>query len=321
MNKITMGIDVDSKKLKCCVVIDEERSNALWHDFENQEKDFSSILNFVRSNKVSLVLMEASGGYEQKIALYLSSHKVKVHVINPHRVRSFARGIGLNYKNDKIDAFAIGLMGKVATFPPATQPSPNQQTLKELVIRRIQLKENIVQEKNRIGLTTGKVRESISRHIEYLEQDVLTIDEEINQVIKADEKMLEEKKVLTRFKGIADVTAAAIISLIPELGYIGNKEVSALVGVAPMDNDSGNTKGKRSIIGGRRHARKALYMPAWVAVARDMHMKKVYQRHIDRGKLPKVAIVSIMRKMLIRANASYRNYLEAQQALLLEKNA
>jgi transposase len=313
MTKKAMGIDVDSKKLVCCIVVDEDKSNAIWKTFENREKDFCEILNYLRSQKVSLVLMEASGGYEQKIAIYLSANKISVYVVNPRRARDFARGIGLNYKNDKIDAFALGRMAQVAKLPPATHSSPNQLKIKKLVVRRNQIKEDIVVERNRKRLADDDAEESILKHIKFLEEEVEAVDNKIKTLIRSDKVMESKKKVLIKFKGIGEVTAAAMIALIPELGYISNKKVSSLVGVAPMDRDSGILKGKRTISGGRAHARKALYMPAWVAVQKDPGIKSVYERHIDNGKKKKVAIVAIMRKLLIRANAALRRHIETEE--------
>ncbi len=315
MTKKTMGIDVDSKNLVCSIPVDEDKSTAIWKTFENREKGFRGILNCLLSEKVSLVLMEASGGYEQKVALYLSANGISVYVVNPRRARDFAKGIGLNYKNDKIDAFALGRMAQVAKLPPATHSSPTQLELKKLVVRRIQLKEDIVVEKNRNRLVDGKAKESILKHIKYLEEEVTELETEIKELIRSDKVMTAKKKELVKLIGIGDVTAAAMLALIPELGYINNKEVSSLVGLAPMDNDSGAHRGKRTIHGGRSHARKALYMPAWVAAARDPRMTTVYQRHIKNGKEKKVAIVAIMRKLLVRANAVIRNHIEAQENL------
>jgi transposase len=317
MTKIAMGIDVDSKNLVCCIVFGEDKSSALWKTVKNQEKDFCEILNFIRSHKVSLVLMEASGGYEQKIAIYLSANNISVYVVNPRRARDFARGIGLNYKNDKIDAFALGRMAQVAILLPPIQNSPNQLKLKKLVTRRNQLKEDIVVERNRKRLVDDEAEESILKHIKFLEEEVENIEKKVNTLIRSDMVMEAKKRVLVKFKGIGDVTAAAMLAFIPELGYIGNKEVSSLVGLAPMDNDSGILKGKRTISGGRSHARKALYMPSWVVVQRDPGMKIVYERHIANGKKKKVAIVAIMRKVLIRANAALRRHIEAEEKNLL----
>lgn len=256
------------------------------------------------------MLMEASGGYEQKIAMYLSANKISVYVVNPRRARDFARGIGLNYKNDKIDAFALGRMAQVAKLPPATNASPNQLKLKKLVVRRNQIKEDIVVERNRKRLADDEAEESILKHIKFLEEEVEDIEKKINILIRSDKVMEANKKVLVKFKGIGDLTAAAMLALIPELGYISNKKVSSLVGLTPMDHDSGVLKGKRTISGGRAHARKALYMPAWVAVSRAPDLKIVFERHINNGKEKKVAIVAIMRKLLVRANAALRRHIE-----------
>lgn len=314
MNK-TMGIDVDSKKLVCSIVVDEDKSKATWKTFENREKDFCGIRGHLESHGVSRVLLEASGGYEQKIANYLSYKKISVHIVNPRRARNFAKGIGLNYKNDKIDAFALGRMAQVAKLPPVTRSSPKQLELKSLVVRRSQLKESIVAEKNRKRLAQGKAAKSIKRHIKFLEEEVEKLEKDAKKLIQSDKVVEAKKKVLVKHKGIGDVTATALLGLMPELGYISNNEASSLVGVAPWDNDSGGFKGKRTISGGRARVRKALYMPAWVAVARDPGIKTVYERHIKNGKEKKVAIVAIMRKLLIRANASLRCHIQKEENL------
>lgn len=311
--KKTMGIDVDSRYLETCIVIDENRSNAIGKRFHNREKEFSKLLKYLRSYKVSRVLMEASGGYEQKIAHYLAAHEIKVQVVNPRRARNFAKGIGLKAKTDKIDAFALGRMAQVVKFPTESYTSPSQLKLKKLVVRRSQLKEDIQAERNRKGLADVVVKKSIEKHIQFLQEEIDNIEERIKEIIRSDKKMEAKKNVLIQFKGIGDITAATMIGLIPELGHISNKKVTSLVGLAPIPNDSGKFKGKRFISGGRARPRKALYMPAWVAVRCDPEMKTFYNRLIENKKLKKVAIVAVMRKLLIRANAALRRYLEAEE--------
>jgi transposase len=313
MTKKTMGIDVDSKSLVCCIVINEDKSTAIWKTFKNREKDFSEIIKYIRSQNVSLVLMEASGGYEQKISIYLSANNISVYVVNPRRARNFARGIGLNYKNDKVDAFALGHMAQVVKLPPVTKSNPNQLKLKRLVVRRLQIKGNIRVERNRKILADEEIEESILKHIKFMEDEVKEIEDKINNIIKSDKVMQAKKKVMINFIGIGNVTAAAMLALIPELGYISNKKISSLAGLAPMARDSGQIKGKRFISGGRGNARKSLYMPAWVAVRKDPGLKIVYERHLDKGKMKKVAIVAIMRKLLVRINAALRNHIEAEE--------
>lgn len=311
--KKTMGIDVDSRYLETCIVIDENRSNAIGKRFHNREKEFSKLLKYLRSHKVSRVLMEASGGYEQKIAHYLAAHEIEVQVVNPRRARNFAKGIGLKAKTDKIDAFALGRMAQVVKFPTESYTSPNQLKLKKLMVRRSQLKEDIQAERNRKSLAEAVVKESIEKHIQFLQEEIDDIEEKIKEVIRSDKKMEAKKNVLIQFKGIGDITAATMIGLIPELGYISNKKVTSLVGLAPMPNDSGKIKGKRFISGGRARPRKALYMPAWVAVNCDPEINTFYNRLIENKKLKKVAIVAVMRKLLIRANAALRLYIEAEE--------
>jgi len=313
MTAIAMGIDVDSRNLEICVVIDEDASNAVRETVPNQQKDFHRILKCLKQQKISRVLMEASGGYEQNVANYLTANGLDVYVVNPRQARNFARGIGLNAKTDKIDAFALGRMAQVAKLPPKVRPRPNQVKLKQWVTRRSKLMENMQAERNRKRLADAEMKESIQTHIQFLKKEIEQIEKRIEEIIRSDESMAAKKRVLTQFKGIGDKTAAAMLGLVPELGYISNEKVSSLVGLAPMANDSGTFKGKRFITGGRTHARKALYMPAWVTVQRDPVMTEFYQRLISRGKLKKVSIVAVMRKMLVRMNAAIRNYIETEE--------
>jgi transposase len=313
MSKKAMGIDVDSKELNVCVVKDEKKENSIWEKMKNDKKGFAEVLKLLRKEMVELVFMEATGGYEQSIAVYLASNGIEVYVKNPWQVKQFAKGIGLMCKNDKVDAFALGRMAQVVEVKPGMQLSPNQIKLKQLVTRREQITEILTKEKGRLKLVIPETQASIKRHIEFLEEEQESLDELISEMIKKDEVMAQKRKVITQFKGIGKITAAALIGFLPELGYIGNKEICHLAGLAPMDNDSGAKKGKRFISGGRPRARRALYMPAWVAVQRDPNIRSIYERLIKAGKCKKVAIVAIMRKLLVRANAAYRRHLWEEQ--------
>jgi transposase len=309
MLKKTMGIDVDSKELNVCVIKDEKKENAIWKKMKNDKKGFAEVLKFLRNERVELVFMEATGGYEQGIALYLASNEIQVCVKNPCQVRQFAKGIGLMCKNDKVDAFVLGRMAQVVEVKPGMQSSPDQMKLKQLVTRREQITEILAKEKGNLKLVIPESRASIKRHIEFLEKEQKVLEELAGKIIKEDDVMAKKKKIVTQFKGIGQITAAALIAYLPELGYIGNKEICRLAGLAPMDNDSGTKKGKRFISGGRPRARRALYMPAWVAVQRDPNIRIIYERLIKAGKQKKVAIVAIMRKLLVRVNATYRRQL------------
>jgi transposase len=313
MIKKTMGIDVDSRELNLCVLKDETRASAIWQEVKNKNGDFKKVLQFIKKEQVELVFMEASGGYEQGIALYLADNGVQVFIKNPNQVRHFAKGIGLRFKNDRIDAFALGRMAQVVELKPEMQTSSRQLELKKMARRRDQITEALAKEKVILKLATSEVRASIDRHIKFLEKEQETLDKLIEKRIEDDIALTKKKNIIITFKGIGTVTANKLIAYLPELGYISNKEISHLAGLAPMDDDSGNVKGKRYISGGRPHVRKALYMPAWVAVQHDPNITAAFERFIKNKKPPKVAIVAIMRKMLVRLNATYRNYLQKDQ--------
>lgn len=312
MLKKTMGIDVDSRELNVCVLMDETRENSRWLKVKNTAQGFSQILEWAQKEKVEMIFMEATGGYEQAVALYLASHQVRVAIQNPHQVRQFARGIGLAWKNDAIDAFALGRMAQVVEVKPGVPLSANQLKLKQLATRRMQVVDMITIEKNHRTLAENETRESIDQHLEYLEKDQKTIDQLIEALIRKDPQLKEKRAVLVQFNGIGAVTAAYLLAFLPELGTVGNKQIARLAGLAPMDNDSGARKGKRHISGGRPRVRKALYMPGWVAVQRDQQMKQKYQKYLEEGKCKMVAIVAIMRKLLVRLNASLKRYLKKQ---------
>lgn len=320
MVKKTMGIDVDSKELNVCVMRDENRANAIWKEVKNDKEDFNKVLELLNQEQVEIVLMEASGGYEQKIALFLAQKGAKVMVINPVQVRHFARGIGLKCKNDKTDAYVLGRMAQVIEVKSERQTSPRQIELKQLVVRRCQIAEYIAVQKKLLIKAESEALKSIQRHIEFLSEEQAKLEALINKIISQDAVMTKKKNVLTKVKGVGAVTAASLIALLPELGYIGNKQISHLVGLAPMDHDSGDRKGKRFISGGRPRVRKALFMPALVAIQRDPGMNAVYQRFVKAGKPKKVAIIAIMRKLIIRLNATYRKHLKTQNISAPIKN-
>ncbi len=308
-----LGIDVDSEKLVSCIVVDGKRRNAKWRTFENKESDFADLPRYLQDHQISRVVMEATGGYEKKVSCFLRLGGIEVHVIKPKQGRDFANGLNILAKNDAIDAFVLGRLGQVAEFPTAPKINETQLKIKPLTMRRSQLKEMVTEEKNRLRLTDGSVKESIEIHIQFLEEQIAKLEEEVDNCIEGDEELKNIQKILIKTKGYGKTTAAVILALLPEIGRISNKAVAALAGLAPMADDSGKHKGKRKIKGGRWHLRKALYMPAYSSIAHDPEIKVFHQRLIDKGKVKKVATVAVMRKVLVRANATVRNYLRRQE--------
>lgn len=310
-----MGIDVDSKNLETCIVIDEVESKAAWRTFKNQPEKFEQLFRWLKKQKVSRVVMEASGGYEQKIAQFLMKKGLSAYVVNPRQVRDFAKGIGKRAKTDKIDAFVLGRFGQVVNLPKQSLQNPLQVELKNLLTRRNQVKDGLQSEKNRKRLAEGAMKTSIERHIKFLEEELEVVNKEIKRLIQSDSVLKEKYQELMKTKGIGWVTAASLLGFLPELGYLSNRKAVSLTGLAPIAHDSGMRKGERHISGGRFHARKALYMPALVMIQRNPIIMKFHQRLIGKGKKNKVVIVAVMRKIVIWANAIMRKYLQKQQIL------
>jgi len=308
-----LGIDVDSKKLVTCIVVDKKKSNAVWRDFENKESDFPNILEYLKKNKISRVIMEATGGYEQKIFHFLWLKSFDVHVVKPNQGRDFAKAMNILAKNDKIDAFVLGRLGQVADLPTPIKANETQLKIKPLVMRRSQLKEIITQERNRLHIANESTKEDINGHIQFLNERVSELETRVENHIKSDPQLKKMQQVIIKTIGYAEVTAAVILGLLPEIGRLSNKAVAGLAGLAPMDDDSGNRKGKRFIKGGRWHLRKALYMPAYSSIRHDPVINAFHKRLIENGKPKKVATVAVMRKVLVRTNAIVRNYLKAEQ--------
>ncbi len=303
-NEIILSIDVSSKDLECCFFM----SQIIRTNFENTQKGCKMLLKTAQKYSVSKCALEATGGYEQRIIDTFSNSNIKVQVLNPARVRSYAKGIGLLAKTDKIDAELIGKYARQVKDITSFEISKSERVLKKLVKRRSTLKELIVKEKNRKRLASDEIKNSINRMIKFLNSEFKRIENKIEKLVKEDRKLTEKVDVITKQKGIGFTTAYNLIGLLPELGHIGRNQITALAGLAPYSKDSGRMKGKRFIQGGRFFARKSLYMPAWVAVKYDFKISEFYNSLIKKGKVKKVAIVAVMRKLLIRTNAKLRNH-------------
>jgi transposase len=236
-----------------------------------------------------------------------------VNVLNPARVRNYASGIGMIAKTDKIDAYVIERYAREVKPNANFQTSKDQLALKHLVKRRNSLIKTITEEKNRMRIAEKEIVESINRHISFIENEVKLIEKSIENLLNENGGLKEKVDVLTCQKGIGKIAACNLIALMPELGFLNKQQVASLAGLAPFSRDSGKMKGKRFIQGGRFMVRKSLYMPAWVAVKYDNKLNLVYNDLIKRGKLPKVAIVAIMRKMIVQANKNLKMYYQKNQ--------
>lgn len=255
---------------------------------------------------IKLVVVEASGGWERRIHIELSQRGLGVAVVNPTRVRSFARAMGQLAKTDPIDARNIAEFGFKIEPKAQKMISPAREKLAALVTRRYQVITMITMEKNRAVTAPESSSEYIAKHLDWLAQDLADLDETINQCLEADENWQKEAAVLESTPGVGKVTVFTLLADLPELGKLNRQKIAALVGVAPYNRDSGTKRGKRRIFGGRASIRRVLYMATLSASRHNPVIRDFYQRLLAAGKPKKVALTACMRKLLTILNAMMR---------------
>lgn len=296
-----VGIDVCQKYLDVYI-----RPSGKLFQVTNDEKGIGSLVQTLKKIQPELIVLEATGGMEIDVTVELTTAELAVAVINPRQARDFAKATGQLAKTDAIDAQVL------AHFADAIRPEVRQisdessRQLEDLVARRRQLSDMITAEKNRRRGKTNSVKASIDEHIEWLEEQLKEIESQIKSAIAVNQEWQQKMKLLTSVPGIGEVVAVTLISSLPELGTISHKSISYLVGVAPLNKDSGKFRGKRKIWGGRAKIRCVLYMATLVAVRFNPPIKAFYDRLISKGKLKKVALTACMHKLLILLNAMMR---------------
>jgi len=274
-----VGIDVSKARLDIFVSGDNE----IWAT-SNDEEGFQSILERLHPITPVLIVVESTGGLEISLLVALYTAGLPVALVNPGRVREFAKSTGLLAKTDKLDARLLARFAE-AVKPPLTQlPSEAEQLLSDLMGRRCQLIEMLTAEKNRLGTVRKPARPRIEKHIAWLEDELVGINQEINQFIQQSPSFKQKDNILRSTPGVGSVTAATLISDLPELGKLDRKEIASLVGVAPFNNDSGRHRGKRRIKGGRESVRRVLYMAALTAARCNPMIKSFYERLLKMGK-------------------------------------
>jgi transposase len=250
-----------------------------------------------------LIVLEATGGYETDVATALALAGLPVAIVNPRQVRDFAKAVGRLAKTDGLDATVLALFAE--RLRPAPQPLPDaaQQALAALVARRRQLVEMLTAERNRLGLATGRIKRDLQAHIHYLEQRLKDTNEDLRTVIRHSPLWRATDQLLRTVPGVGPTTALTLIADLPELGRLSRRQLAALVGVAPFNDDSGQRRGVRTIWGGRATVRAPLYMATLVATRCNPVIRAFYQRLRTAGKPAKVALVAAMRKLLSILNA------------------
>lgn len=297
-----IGIDVASSHVDVCVRPSGEAKRFATDD------GLEDLVAFVRDHSPTLVVMEATGGYETPIAAAIATAGIAVAIVNPRQIRDFAKATGRLAKTDTLDAAAIAHFAE-AVRPPA-RPMPDQETseLTELVVRRRQLIDMRVAEQNRLRVNAStKTKKNLTEHIKWLQKRIKDHDKDILQRVRASSLWREKDDLMQSFPGIGAVTSATMLTCLPELGTLDRRAIAALVGVAPYNCDSGKMRGKRMIWGGRADVRAVLYMAARSAVRFNPELSEVYKRLLAKGKAKKVATIACMRKMLTILNAIIRD--------------
>lgn len=288
-------VGVDVAKAKLDIAFSENRTDQI----NNNTKSIQQLIKSLKNPGGTIVVLEASGKYESLLVSLLHQAKIAVAVLNPRRVRDFARGIGRDAKTDPIDAIAIRYYGQVVRPAPQPPKRANDEKLEAMVDRRNQLKGMISQEQNRLAKTRDKdMQRLVKKVLKCLKSQQSNLDKLIEKHLREDRDNARKIEILDSVKGVGPVMISTILSKLPELGKLNREQIAKLVGVAPMNNDTGKRSGKRRTIGGRSSVRKALYMSALVATRHNPKIRRFYQRLLVAGKEKKVAIVAAMRKLI-----------------------
>jgi transposase len=271
--------------------------------FPNDEAGHAALIAALAPLAPTLIVLEATGGYERAVTVALAAAGLPVLVANPRQVRDFAKATGQLAKTDRLDAAVLAQFA--ARVQPAVRPLPDAttQALRELVTRRRQLVEMLGQERQRLAFARGRVRRELQSHIRWLERRVHESDDDLRQEIEQSPVWRVRDDLLQGVPGIGPVVAQTLLATLPELGALNRKQIAALVGVAPLNRDSGQWRGRRQVWGGRAPVRAVLYMATLVGVRHNPVLRAFYQRLRTVGKPPKVALVAAMRKLLTILNA------------------
>lgn len=273
----------------------------------NSARGAARLVALLKKLSFSRVVVESTGGYERRLIEVLDRHAIPVSLVNPWRARRFGEGLGVLAKTDSLDARVLAIFGERAEPPQRVPVGATQRLLADLVRRRRQLIGIVVGEKSRLENTCGEVRRDIQSLIQILERRVAKLDERIDAAIEADPDKSQVREILQSTPCVGPGIARALVVDLPELGALGRREISSLCGLAPFARDSGRKSGYRRIRAGRAAPRTALYMAALNGSRFNPVLKRMYDRMIEAGKPPKVALIALARKLLTILNAMIRD--------------
>jgi transposase len=307
--QVFVGIDVSKSKLDLAVLPGGRQWN-LKHD----ERGIVSLVERLLKLQPALIVLEATGGLEMPLVGALSAVSLPVVMVNPRQVRDFAKATGKLAKTDVIDAQILARFGKA--LRPSVRPLKDEQTreLSALVTRRRQIMEMLVAEKNRLHSAPACVRSQIRAHISWLEKHLGDTDQDLQKLIKESPIWRTKDMLLRSVPGVGPALCATLLCNLPELGRLNRRQIAALVGVAPLNRDSGRFRGRRRVWGGRGHVRSILYMGTISAIRYNPVIREFYRHLRSVGKAPKVAITACMRKLITILNAMLKTQTPWQTA-------
>ncbi|MFV2069803.1 MAG: IS110 family transposase [Pirellulales bacterium] len=309
------GIDVAKAKLDVA-----DATGSTIERVDNDAKGHQQLLDQLPSPGTCLLVIKATGGDEKRVVLELVDAGHVVSVVNPRQVRDFAKALGILAKTDKIDARVIARFGQQVRPRAVAKTHEKQDELDQLVTRRRQLIATRTAEKNRKAMATlTVVRQSIQQHVDLLSKDIRRINTAITRLVKSDDEWKSKADILQSTPGVGAVTSATLIAELPELGHLNRQQISALVGVAPFNRDSGTLRGRRTIFGGRRSVRSVLSMAALTARRSNPVIRAFAERLAAQGKLPKVILVACMRKLLVILNTMVKTQTHWNPQIASEK--
>jgi len=298
---VYVGVDVAKDTLDVAVSSSRET-----RQFPNDYEGITQAIRHIASLQPAGIILEATGNLEMPLAAALQAECLPVVIINPRQVRDFARATGALAKTDAIDARILALFG--LRIKPDMRPLPDKQAreMGSLLTRRRQLMEMLIAERNRLSRADEDVQPKIKDHIKWLKEALSDINNDLERRIQSSPSWHEKDNLLRSVPGIGKVVSTTLLIELPELGQLNRRKIAALVGVAPLNRDSGTMRGKRTVWGGRPALRAVLYMAALVATKCNPVIAAFYRRLLDAGKAKKVALVACMRKLLTMVNAMMR---------------
>jgi transposase len=298
-----VGLDVAKDTVVMAVAGDAATAT-----FATSADGMAALVTALQPRHPALIVVEATGGYERPCVAACLAARLPVVVVNPRQVRAFARAMGRTAKTDAIDAHVLAAFAERVRPAVRALPDTATQELEAVVTRRQQLVMMCTAERQRLAQAhTPAVQRSLKTHIAWLLRQIDDSDGQLQALIRQSPVWREQEDLLQSVPGVGPITARTLLGTLPELGTLAPRPLAALVGVAPLNNDSGHFRGRRTPWGGRADVRRVLYMAALVAVRRNAVLKAFYERLIATGKRPKVALVAAMHKLLLMLNAILRD--------------